>query len=218
MFGLDQALAGASDGTTLLVVLGIALLLGLRHASDPDHLAAVTTLAAGDARAATRLGLAWGVGHGSSLFAFGVPIVLYRAYLPGVVQVGAETAVGAVIVGLALSLLVRWHRGAFGPHAHPRRTRTGAGAFAIGLVHGTGGSAGVGVLLLAAIPDRRIALAALGVFAVGTALSMALLSGGFGRTLAGRPLARIAPALGVVSLAFGVWYTLGALNLAPYVF
>ena len=218
MFGLDQALAGASDGTTLLVVLGIALLLGLRHASDPDHLAAVTTLAAGDARAATRLGLAWGVGHGSSLFAFGVPIVLYRAYLPGVVQVGAETAVGAVIVGLALSLLVRWHRGAFGHHAHPRRTRTRAGAFAIGLVHGTGGSAGVGVLLLAAIPDRTIALAALGVFAVGTALSMAVLSGGFGRTLAGRPLARIAPALGVVSLAFGVWYTLGALHLAPYVF
>jgi hypothetical protein len=218
MFGLDHALAGASDGTTLLVVLGIALLLGLRHASDPDHLAAVTTLAAGDARAATRLGLAWGVGHGSSLFAFGVPIVLYRAYLPGVVQVGAETAVGAVIVGLALSLLVRWHRGAFGPHAHPRRTRTRAGAFAIGLVHGTGGSAGVGVLLLAAIPHRTIAIAALGVFAVGTALSMAVLSGGFGRTLAGRPLARIAPALGVVSLAFGVWYTLGALNLAPYVF
>jgi hypothetical protein len=218
MFGLDRALAGASDGTTLLVVLGIALLLGLRHASDPDHLAAVTTLAAGDARAATRLGLAWGVGHGSSLFAFGVPIVLYRAYLPGVVQVGAETAVGAVIVGLALSLLVRWHRGAFGQHAHPRRTRTRAGAFAIGLVHGTGGSAGVGVLLLAAIPDRTIALAALAVFAVGTALSMAVLSGGFGRTLAGRPLARIAPALGVVSLAFGVWYTLGALNLAPYVF
>jgi hypothetical protein len=217
MFGLDNALAGASDGTTLLVVLGIALLLGLRHASDPDHLAAVTTLAAGDARAATRLGLAWGVGHGSSLFAFGVPIVLYRAYLPDAVQVGAETAVGAVIVGLALSLLVRWHRGAFGPHAHPQRTRTQAGAFAIGLVHGTGGSAGVGVLLLAAIPHRTIALAALAVFAVGTALSMALLSGGFGRTLAGRPLARIAPALGVASLAFGVWYTLGALNLAPYV-
>jgi hypothetical protein len=76
----------------------------------------------------------------------------------------------------------------------------------------------VGVLLLAAIPHRTIALAALAVFALGTALSMALLSGGFGRTLAGRPLARIAPALGVVSLAFGVWDTLGALNLAPYVF
>ncbi len=218
MFGLDHALAGASDGTTLLVVLGIALLLGLRHATDPDHLAAVTTLAAGDGRAAARLGLAWGIGHGTSLFAFGLPIVLYRAYLPVAVQRGAEAAVGALIVGLALSLLVRWHRGAFGPHGHPKRTRTRAGAFAIGLVHGTGGSAGVGVLLLAAIPGHGLAVASLGLFAVATAVSMTVLSGGVGRTLGARPIARIAPVLGAASLAFGVWYTLGALDLAPYVF
>jgi hypothetical protein len=218
MFGLDDALAGASNGTTLLVVLAIALLLGLRHATDPDHLAAVTTLGAGDGRAAARLGLAWGIGHGTSLFAFGLPIVLYRAYLPDAVQRGAEAAVGALIVGLALSLLVRWHRGAFGPHGHPRRTRTRAGAFAIGLVHGTGGSAGVGVLLLAAIPGHGLAVASLGLFAVATAVSMTMLSGGLGRTLGARPIARIAPVLGTASLAFGVWYTLGALDLAPYVF
>ena len=218
MFGLDNALAGASDGTTLLVVLGIALLLGLRHATDPDHLAAVTTLAAGDWRAAARLGLAWGTGYGTSLFAFGLPIVLYRAYLPAAVQKGAEAAVGALIVGLALSLLVRWHRGAFGPHGHPRRTRTRAGAFAIGLVHGTGGSAGVGVLLLAAIPGHGLAVASLGLFAVATAASMTMLSGAFGRTVGARPIARIAPVLGTCSLAFGVWYTLGALDLAPYLF
>jgi high-affinity nickel permease len=219
MFGLDHALAGFSDGTTLLLVLGVALLLGLRHATDPDHLAAVTTLAATDGRAAARLGLAWGAGHGSSLFAFGLPIVLYRAYLPEAAQQGAETAVGVMIVGLAVSLLVRWRRGAFGRHAHEhRRTRTRAGAFAIGLVHGTGGSAGVGILLLAAIHGRGLAVAALAIFAAATALSMTLLSGGFGRTLATRPLARVAPALGVLSLAFGVWYTLGALQLAPYVF
>ena len=218
MFGLDHALAGASDGTTLLVVLGIALLLGLRHATDPDHLAAVTTLAAGDGRSAARLGLAWGTGHGTSLFAFGLPIVLYRAYLPSAVQKGAEAAVGALIVGLALSLLVRWHRGAFGPHGHPRRTRTRAGAFAIGLVHGTGGSAGVGVLLLAAIPGHGLAVASLGLFAVATAASMTMLSGAFGRTVGARPIARIAPVLGTCSLAFGVWYMLGALDLAPYLF
>ena len=46
MFGLDDRLAAFSDGTTLLVVLGISLVLGLRHASDPDHLAAVATLVA----------------------------------------------------------------------------------------------------------------------------------------------------------------------------
>jgi hypothetical protein len=217
VFGLDDALAGVSDGTTLLLVLAIALLLGLRHATDPDHVAAVTTLGAGDGRAAARLGLAWGAGHGTSLFAFGLPIVLYRAYLPAVAQEGAEAAVGLVIVALAISLLVRWRRGAFAPHVH-RRTRSRAAAFAIGLVHGTGGSAGVGILLLTAIHDRGVAVAALALFAAGTAVSMTLLSGGLGRTLAPRSLARAAPLLGVASLAFGVWYTLGALSLAPYVF
>ena len=60
-----------------LLVLAISLLLGLRHASDPDHLAAVTTLAAGKevpVRSAGRLGLAWGAGHGTSLFVLGLPL------------------------------------------------------------------------------------------------------------------------------------------------
>src|SRR5256885_1984486 len=114
MFGLDDKLAAFSDGTTLLVVLGISLLLGLRHASDPDHLAAVATLVASGreraARAAARLGLAWGLGHATSLFVFGLPVVLYRAYLPEPIQSGAETAVGIVIVALAVWLLVRCRR------------------------------------------------------------------------------------------------------------
>ena len=86
MLGLDNWVAGFSDGTTLLVVALVALVLGLRHATDPDHLAAVTTLIAGTeeraARAAARLGLAWGAGHATSLLAFGVPIVIFKAYLP----------------------------------------------------------------------------------------------------------------------------------------
>src|SRR5919202_4452844 len=117
MFGLDDKIASFSDGTTLAVVLAVSILLGLRHASDPDHLAAVTTLVASGrervGRAAARLGLAWGLGHATSLFAFGLPVVLYSAYLPEAVQRWAETSVGFVIVGLAVLLLVRWQRGQF---------------------------------------------------------------------------------------------------------
>ena len=244
MLGLDNWVAGFSDGTTLLVVALVALVLGLRHATDPDHLAAVTTLIAGTeeraARAAARLGLAWGAGHATSLFAFGVPIVLFKAYLPEHVEQGAETAVGLLIAALAVWLLVRWRRGLFhvhvhaheGVHAHghvhdgnrhPHRAapaRRPAQAFAIGLVHGMGGSAGVGVLLLASIHDHLLAVGALAIFAVCTAISMAVLSTGFGRALASAPLRasfdRLAPALALLSLAFGAWYTLGALDLAPY--
>ncbi len=229
MLGLDTWVAGFSDGTTLLVVALVAILLGLRHATDPDHLAAVTTLIAGTeeraTKAAARLGLSWGFGHATSLFLFGAPMVLFKAYLPEPVQQAAETSVGVLIAGLAIWLLVRWRRGMFRVHAHPHGlngTRRPAQAFGIGLVHGTGGSAGVGILLLAAIHDRALALVALAIFALCTALSMAVLSTGFGRALASAPLRasfdRLAPALALFSLAFGTWYSLGALDLAPYFF
>ena len=237
MFGIDDWLAHLSDGTTIGLVAVVAVALGLRHAVDPDHVAAVATLIAGGkdraTRAAARLGLAWGLGHAGSLFAFGLPIVLFKAYLPEPVQQAAETSVGVMIALLALWLLVRWRRGLFhlhhdhgGPHAHGRRARVGTRsplqAFGIGLVHGMGGSAGVGVLLLASIHDRALAVGALGLFALCTALSMAALSTGWGVALAASPVrssfARVAPAVGCASLAFGVWYALGALSLAPYYF
>ena len=239
MFGLDDRIAGLSNGTTLLVVMVAAIGLGLRHASDPDHLAAVTTLiASGKERAARKaaiLGLVWGLGHATSLFVLGVPIVLYRAYLPERVQQGAETSVGLVIVALAVWLLVRWRRGTFDVHthgegrprhahgpAHPRKQRTRIQAYGIGLIHGLGGTAGVGILLLSSIPGHALAIGALGVFALFTALSMGLLSGGFGLTLSvarvQRSFARLVPVLGTAGLLFGVWYALGAQGLVPYYF
>ena len=86
MFGLDDWVAELAHGEALAVVLAVALLLGLRHASDPDHLAAVSTLIASEpedgTRRAGRLGLAWGLGHATTLALFGLPIVLFHAYLP----------------------------------------------------------------------------------------------------------------------------------------
>jgi hypothetical protein len=225
MFGVDDSIASFSDGTTMLVVLAVAVLLGLRHATDPDHLAAVTTLVAGDGSRsrATRLGLAWGAGHAITLFAFGLPIVLFEAFLPEGLQQGAETLIGFVIVSLAVWLLVRWRRGAFShdePHVSPARTPLQA--FGIGLLHGIGGSAGVGVLLLATVDVRALAVASLGVLAVFTAVSMTVLSTGFGIALTSEPARRsfsvLAPALGVASIAFGAWYALAALHVAPYYF
>ena len=213
MLGLDERIATFSDGSVILVVIAVAILLGLRHATDPDHLAAVSTLISSGrertGRVAARLGMAWGLGHATTLFVFGLPIVLYRAYLPEPVQEGAETAVGVLTVALAVWLLLRWHRGVFHPHAHgePNVGRTALQAYGIGLVHGMGGTAGVGILLLSSIDDRLLAVVALGLFALFTAVSMAVLSTGVGATLG---------AAGVSSMAFGVWYALGALSLAPY--
>ena len=251
MFGLDDRLATLADGEALLVVLAVALLLGLRHATDPDHLAAVSTLIASEpedgTRRAGRLGLSWGLGHATTLALFGLPIVLFQSYLPDTVGRGAEALVGLMIMFLAARLLVRWRRGHF--HAHPHRHgatehrhlhphespgahdhahqpearlgRSPAQAFGIGLVHGMGGSAGVGILLLATIPGQAEAVAALVVLALGTAVSMAALSSAFGYAITRGPVLRrmlaFAPAMGVLTLAFGCWYALGAVGAVPYV-
>jgi high-affinity nickel permease len=226
MFGLDDKIGAFSDGTTMVIVLAVAVVLGLRHASDPDHVAAVTTLmASGKERAmrsAARLGFVWGLGHATTLVCFGLPVVLYSAYLPESMQRAAETSVGIVIIALAVVLLARSHRGVYThAHAHPRRSRTSLQAYGIGLVHGMGGTAGVGLLLLATIQSRALAITALILFAFFTAVSMALLSTGWGLALGSAPVqrafGRVAPGIGFASLAFGVWYALGAQGVIPYV-
>jgi ABC-type nickel/cobalt efflux system permease component RcnA len=247
MFGLDDWIAGFSDGSSIWLVLLAAVLLGLRHATDPDHLAAVTTLVASSRERASRtaagLGLAWGLGHAVTLFAFGLPILLLDQYLPERVQQGAETAVAVVIVYLAVRMLVRWRRGYFhvhrhehdgsrhshvhthehGPaHVHEHRARTPLGAFAIGLVHGMGGSAGVGVLIVASVESTWLAVMCLVLLAAFTAVSMTMLSTGFGLTLVSRPVRAafngLAPSLGLASLAFGIWYGTAAWGLTAYPF
>jgi ABC-type nickel/cobalt efflux system permease component RcnA len=231
MLGLDDWIAGLSNGASFAVVLLVAMLLGLRHATDPDHLAAVTTLIASGkdraTRSAARLGAWWGLGHALTLVLFGVPILLAGRYLPARVEQGAESAVGAMIVFLAIRLLVRWRHGYFDLHAHPHpdqehrhAVRTPAGAFGIGLVHGMGGSAGIGVLLLAAIPSETVAVTALLVLALFTAVSMTVVTSGFGWTLSLRPVAGAVtasiPAIGLASLAFGLWYAAAAWSLISY--
>jgi ABC-type nickel/cobalt efflux system permease component RcnA len=255
VLGLDAWLAGLGEGS-LVLALAVAVLLGLRHATDPDHLTAVATLIAGDrdrgpARA-RRLGLAWGAGHALTLFLCGLPLVVLGDALPERVAQVAEVAIGVLIAGLAVRLLVRWHEGAFHAHvhahdgvrhAHPHvhehphgeaavhehhhehdeaLGRSPRAAFGIGLVHGVGGSAGAGILLVGAASQGVEGVATLALFAAGTAVSMALASSGFGialarGTLAGRLRATV-PALGAASLLFGVWYALGALETVPYVF
>jgi high-affinity nickel permease len=223
MFGLDERIAASSSGASVWIMLAVAVLLGLRHATDPDHLAAVTMLVATErdraARRAGELGLAWGLGHAATLFAFGLPLILFNRFLPEGVQHAAESAIGAVIVYLALRLLVRWHRGELRFHAHPHAhgARTRRGAFAIGLLHGLGGSAGVGVLVLASVRSTGLAVVSLVLLAVFTAVFMSVLSSGLGSMLVARParvaLETVAPVLGGASLAFGIWYASAAWSL-----
>jgi len=253
MFGLDEFLTGlGAGGGSMIIALVVALLLGARHATDPDHLTAISTLVFADdergGRAAGRLGLAWGAGHAVTLIILGLPVVLFHEALPDWLQRVAEGFIGLVIVALACRLLLRWRRGYFHVHphehdgtlhahphvhehgsadAHPHRDehahphaeavgRSPRAAFGIGLMHGAGGSAGVGILLIAGIGSAVEAAVALLLFAAGTAASMAAVSAAWGRFMVldavERRLAGLAPVVGAASLVFGVWYGLGALG------
>jgi hypothetical protein len=122
---LDAWLTSLVDGAPLAVALLLAFALGLRHASDPDHLVAVTSLVAaddGDTRAAARLGAWWGLGHAAILLAVGLPLIFLKSELPGWLEAGAEKAVGIVIVLLALRVTAKWVRGDYrvGAHSHAR--------------------------------------------------------------------------------------------------
>lgn len=261
MLGLDDAISGLGGEEGLALALLVALLLGLRHATDPDHLTAVSTLLLSDARGPDRrragaLGLAWGAGHAITLLVLGLPVVIAGPYLPEAVQRAAELAVGVLIVGLAARLLLRWRRGYFHAHrhthgevehahphmhedalAHAHRAdhdhreahehshpedlgRTPRAALGIGLMHGAGGSAAAGVLLVGAIPDRLDAAIGLVLFAIASALSMTFASYAFGSALAREPILRrlrtAVPVLGALALLFGAWYALGALEAVPY--
>lgn len=238
-----------AGGTAPFMAPLAALALGLRHATDPDHLTAVSTLVFAEdqhgPRKAGWLGLCWGLGHATTLTALGLPIVVFGLSLPARLGQMAEILIGAVIVVLAVRLLCQWWRmrlhahvhahegvvhlhthahdrahadGGVPGHRHAHATALGRSplaAYGIGLIHGVGGSAAVGLLLVSAIADRGTATAALLIFAAGTALSMAIVSAVFAfvltRGAVRRQVHRIMPVFGMASLAFGIWYGVVAL-------
>ena len=232
---LDAWLTGLFDGAPFLVALGIAVVLGLRHASDPDHLVAVTSLVAaedGDTRRAARLGAFWGLGHAGVLLVIGMPLIFLKSSLPDWLESGAEKAVGVLIVALALRVIVKWARGDYRASAHrhdgghPRRrhlrrggghahthvkVRTPAQALSIGMLHGLAGTGAVVLLLIAALPSHLEAAMALAVFAPMSMVSMALGTTAFAWVLtrpAVEPVYRtvLIPLLGAFGLMFGAWY------------
>ncbi|MFO7274288.1 MAG: sulfite exporter TauE/SafE family protein [Bacillota bacterium] len=193
----------------LSLVLGLAVLLGIRHALDPDHLVAVSTLVSEERRLwpAARLGLIWGIGHLIPIALVGLPLVLLRLQLPPRMEELADLGVGVLLVALGAVTLVRvvrervhfdvhthddtvhghFHRPG---HRHPsveldRRQWVTLG---FGFVHGLAGSGSAAVLAMQAAPTFAGAVLWVLVFGLGTILGM------FGMTLF-----IAAPALAVVS-------------------
>lgn len=218
-----------SPGAALL--LGFAL--GMRHATDADHVVAVSTIVSRTRRlgAAWLLGAVWGLGHSLTIFAVGALIIVGRVSIPARLGLALESLVGVVLIGLGV-----WNLGGRGgpepaAHAHDeepshlhlpeagwvtRQLREAGPAQllrsgVVGLAHGLAGSAAVALLVLAAIPEPRAALLYLVVFGAGTLCGMLMISAAMEYSLV-RLASLWTPgslwlsrATGLASLLFGLW-------------
>ena len=218
--------------TSLLPSL-VGFALGMRHALEPDHLAAVSTLATqehGGTRASLRLGALWGLGHTLSLTLVGGSLALVGAQMPRALERTFEFCVAVMVVVLGVRAVLRAvaegregleHTHAHGSllhrhaapqdHLHVSRWTLASRPLLIGVMHGLAGSGALTALVLAELPDIGSRLAYIGLFGIGSILGMAVLTG-----LAGAPLMRLsrspklAAALllvaGLVSTGVGLWW------------
>jgi len=191
----------------LVTSSGLGSLLGMRHALEPDHLAAVSTLVTTERTGykAALLGICWGLGHTLSLVAVGTALVILRAEMPAWASDGFELCVALMLIGLGLrAIYLAARQGPAGPvhaHDHGGRVHVHRGAPAhihigdwtlarrpllIGAVHGLAGSGALTALVLTTLPSTTARLIYMALFGLGSTLGMAALSG-----LLGWPLARV---------------------------
>jgi hypothetical protein len=159
--------------TALLSVLVLGFLLGMRHATDPDHVVAVTTIVSQQrslARAA-RTGALWGMGHTATILLVGGAIILLKVQLSGIpprLGLSLEFAVAVMLIVLGLLTLAGNDR---------RVAESTARPITIGFVHGLAGSAAVATLpQVALIPNPLWAAGYLAVFGLGTIAGMLLVT------------------------------------------
>ncbi len=166
--------------TSLFAIVALGFILGLRHATDPDHVIAVTTIVARQRTlaGAAAIGAAWGVGHTLTMLVVGGGIIIFGWVIPPRIGLSTELSVGVMLIVLGIMNLAGRrdsdhafvhrldHRfGAFGPYRLVR-------PLFVGIVHGLAGSAAIALLVLATIQNPYWAVGYLMIFGLGTIVGM----------------------------------------------
>src|SRR5262245_15733032 len=158
--------------------IALGFLLGMRHATDADHVAAVVATVGRErhVRPAAWIGVWWGVGHSITIVLVGAAIVLFDWIIEPRLGLAMEFGVGLMLILLGAANL----RAARGSEAHSHVHHTGGSGIlrpvAIGVVHGLAGSAAVALLVMTTIPDPAWAMLYLLVFGAGTIAGMGLIT------------------------------------------
>jgi sulfite exporter TauE/SafE len=218
--------------TSLLPIVGVGFVYGLRHATDPDHVVAVTTIVARQRTmtGAAAIGAAWGVGHTLTMLVVGGGIIVFGWVIPTRIGLSTELSVGVMLIVLGITTIAgRQDHGHTHSHDVAHRLDHRLGAFGpyrlvrplvVGIVHGLAGSAAAALMILALIPNPRWGVLFLLIFGLGTIVGMMLMTAAivvpFARTEA--RLERLNNGLrlasGVISLAFGLFvaYRIGIVD------
>jgi high-affinity nickel permease len=224
----------------MLGLLVLGFFIGMRHALEADHVAAVSSLATRSASRSecVRQGVFWGLGHSLTLFLFGSAVLLLDRGLPEKLATALELAVGLMLVVLGLDVLrrlakerVHFHlhehengvrhfhghsHAAESSHRHRHGRKLPVRALVVGLVHGMAGSAALILLTLDNVPNLGSGLLYILLFGAGSIAGMALLSAVIAVPLrySAAGLARLHLLLhgmiGFATLAIGVVTALGA--------
>ncbi|HEY4305779.1 MAG TPA: hypothetical protein VGM82_15005 [Gemmatimonadaceae bacterium] len=147
----------------------IGFVLGMRHATDADHVVAVTTIVSDQPSLlrASAIGALWGIGHSITIMLVGGAIILFRVTIPPRLGLAMEFAVALMLIVLGVFNL----SGRQIPHVH-----SSARPIVVGFVHGLAGSAFVALLVVAAVPSAWVGLLYLALFGVGTIAGMGLIT------------------------------------------
>ena len=184
--------------TEFLTLLGIGFLLGLRHALDTDHLAAVSTVLAErpSLLASGAVGLWWGIGHTLTLLLVGSVVLAWGLRIPVQFEMVAETGVALLLIILGGTLArklyrERWHvhshqhDGEQHVHFHSHQRQEGHGhrhwivdsirPLCIGMAHGLAGSAALMLMILATTTDMMSGLLSILIFGIGSIIGMMMI-------------------------------------------
>jgi len=167
-------------------LMALGFVLGLRHATEADHLAAISTIVTErrSLLSSSLVGAFWGLGHTLALLIAGVGVLLLRYQMTDRVAHALELCVGIMLVLLGANLLrTLVHRGT--SHRHPHSTVASdshseawlvARPLLVGMVHGLAGSAPLLLLTLTVVSSPLAAFSYIAVFGVGSMMGMSIMS------------------------------------------
>jgi hypothetical protein len=220
-----------------LTIIALGFLLGIRHATDPDHVVAVSAMVSRErsAKRAALLGFSWGLGHAVTVLIVGAAMIAFGLTLPARLGLGLELAVAVMLIVLGTMNVLAFRRSSRAvdteADGNTARAPSPAGrsflrSLVIGVVHGLAGSAAIALVVVASIPETGWALVYLVLFGLGTmggmiAITVALALPFLASKVAARLQARVVWLTGVASIlvGFGVAYQIivmdGWLSAAP---